>query len=191
MEVRRPSRDWMVERFVSICSIPGDALADIIADSNVFYHLENWVGSTIDPYTTVYLSQIRAFQKHITTAAFKVAGGVDLSSSSSSSSRARAQNPIANEFVTKITKAFLDSLYAFLDGLVHLASDESPTTANGARLSMPAVPGTNPLELVKIEEAVSIVGQFDSNPILKRSLAGHPCIARCLQLRTSHARPYT
>ncbi|KAI0765335.1 exocyst complex component Sec5-domain-containing protein [Fomes fomentarius] len=137
-----------------------------LRDANVFYHLENWVGSTIDPYTTVYLSQIRAFQKHITTAAFKVAGGVDLSSSSSSSSRARAQNPIANEFVTKITKAFLDSLYAFLDGLVHLASDESPTTENGARSSMPAVPGTNPLELVKIEEA-------DTRVLLVVSNFGH------------------
>ncbi len=124
-------------------------------DANIFYHLETWVGSTVDPYTTIYLSQIRTFQKQVTTSAFKIAGGVDLSTASSS--RQTKQNPVAPEFVTKIMKAFLDSLYAFLDGLVHLASDESPTSA-AARAHLPlqtnATPGTNPLELVKIEDAV-------------------------------------
>ena len=36
------------------------------SDANVFYHLETWIGSTVDPYTTVYLSQMRIFQKQIT-----------------------------------------------------------------------------------------------------------------------------
>lgn len=36
------------------------------------------------------------------------------------------QKPIAGEFSNKITKTFLDAIYAFLDGLVHLSSDESP-----------------------------------------------------------------
>lgn len=36
------------------------------------------------------------------------------------------QRPIAGEFSNKITKTFLDAIYAFLDGLVHLSSDESP-----------------------------------------------------------------
>ncbi|KAI0711370.1 exocyst complex component Sec5-domain-containing protein [Earliella scabrosa] len=140
-----------------------------LRDANVFYHLETWVGSTVDPYTTVYLSQMRAFQKQITTSAFKIAGGVDLSSSSSSSSRAKTQNPIATEFVTKITKAFLDSLYAFLDGLVHLASDESPTTSGSkaaAPMASTSVPGSNPLELVKVEEA-------DTRVLLVVSNFGH------------------
>ncbi|OBZ78171.1 Exocyst complex component 2 [Grifola frondosa] len=125
-----------------------------VLDANVFYFLECWIGSTTDPYTTVYLSQMRTFQKHVTTCAFKIAGGVDLTSSSSTSStRLTKQNAIATEFVAKITKAFLDTVYAFLDGLVHLASDESPTAteanvvpADGATLA-----GMNPLELVKIE----------------------------------------
>ena len=136
----------------------------LFPDANLFYYLENWVGSTVDPYTTVYLSQMRLFQKHITTSSFKIAGGVDLSASGSSS-RQTKQNPIAPEFVMKITKAFLDSLYAFLDGLVHLASDESPSTSAAADpalskipltpLAPNPVPGTNPLELVKVEEPVS------------------------------------
>ncbi|KAM5533570.1 hypothetical protein V8D89_012786 [Ganoderma adspersum] len=133
-----------------------DLLVDAwLRDANIFYHLEIWVGSTVDPYTTVYLSQMRMFQKQVTTSAFKIAGGVDLSTAASSS-RQTKQNPVAPEFVTKIMKAFLDSLYAFLDGLVHLASDESPTSI-AARAHLPlqtnSAPGSNPLELVKIEDA--------------------------------------
>ncbi|KAH9897042.1 exocyst complex component Sec5-domain-containing protein [Cubamyces lactineus] len=140
-----------------------------LRDANIFYYLENWIGSTVDQYTTVYLSQIRTFQKQITTCAFKIAGGVDLSSSGSSSSRPTKQNPIPTEFVAKITKAFLDSLYAFLDGMVHLASDESPTTNKNKfvpPVSMNVVPGTNPLELVKVEEA-------DTRVLLVVSNFGH------------------
>ena len=70
------------------------------------------------------------------------------------------QNAISQVFVTKITKAFLDALYAFLDGLVHLASDESPLSigaGSGSKSLPPAstgVPGSNPLELVKIDDPV-------------------------------------
>jgi exocyst complex component 2 len=60
------------------------------------------------------------FQKHNTTAAFKIAGGADLGPTSSDSK----QRPVPTVFTSKISKTFLDSLYAFLDGLAHLASSE-------------------------------------------------------------------
>ena len=97
---------------------------------------------------------MRAFQKQITTSAFKVAGGVDLSTAASTSSRPTKQNLIAPEFVNKISKAFVDALYAFLDGLVHLASDESRTSVPLPPPPSSGAPGSNPLELVKIEDAV-------------------------------------
>ncbi|KAH9849599.1 exocyst complex component Sec5-domain-containing protein [Lenzites betulinus] len=139
-----------------------------LRDANIFYYLETWVGSNVDPYTTIYLSQMRTFQKQITTSAFKLAGGVDLSSASSSSSRQTKQNALPTEFVSKITKAFLDSLYAFLDGMVHLASDESPTASGIKATPVPSsvVPGANPLELVKVEEA-------DTRVLLVVSNFGH------------------
>jgi exocyst complex component 2 len=52
----------------------------------------------------------------------KFASGAEASSSSSRLGR----RPIPNEFVVKITKAFLDATYAFLDGLVRLAEEGSP-----------------------------------------------------------------
>lgn len=141
-----------------------------LRDAGIFYTLENWVGSTDVLYTTVYLSRIHDFQKHVTTCAFKIAGGVDLSSSSNmSSSRSGKRKTVAPEFSSKIIKAFLDSLYAFLDGLVHLASDDSPTMAEAqptlADMSS-TLTGAHPLELVDIQDA-------DNRLLLVVSNIGH------------------
>lgn len=131
------------------------ALTSYLLDANVFYHLESWRESTSDPYTTVYLSQIRIFQRQMTTGAFKIAGGVDLSGYSAPTSRLAKQNSISSMFVSKITKAFLDTLYAFLDGLVHLASDESPETDTWQpKTDITGLTATNSLELLDIHNAV-------------------------------------
>lgn len=192
---------WKFEDLLVAAWLRGSSMTDfspacrgiesMFADANIFYHLETWVGSTADPYTTVYLSQMRMFQKHVTTSAFKIAGGVDLSTAASSS-RQTKQNTVAPEFVTKIMKAFLDSLYAFLDGLVHLASDESPTSI-AARAHLPlqtnSAPGSNPLELVKIEDAVGRFIEVKSLRILRcsSSYAGHTRSVGRVQLRPSPA----
>lgn len=131
------------------------------ADTNIFYHLESWRGSNTDPHTTVYLSHVQLFQRQVTTGAFKIAGGVDLTSAAASTSRLIKQNPVPPMFVSRIAKAFLDTLYAFLDGLVHLASDESPRLADPK--SAPEVNATNepnPLELLNLENPVSSFRDF-------------------------------
>ena len=114
------------------------------------------MASPFDPSTTVYLSRMELFQKQITTAAFKVAGGIDLSSNMTSTKPTK-QNVIAPLFISKITKAFLDVLYAFLDGLVHLASEESPVVTGKRHVitDSATVTGTNPLELLDLTDAVS------------------------------------
>lgn len=106
----------------------------MITDANLLYNLETWSPNPAEPSTTLYLQHMFDFQKYVTTAVFKIAGGVDLNAASSTSlSRTVKQNRIAPAFVAKITKSFIDSLYAFLDGLVHLASEENdvkPIDAN-------------------------------------------------------------
>jgi hypothetical protein len=57
--------------------------------------------------------------------AFKIAGGLEVDSRSGTV----RQNQISREYKSKITKTFLDALYAFLDGLVHLASEEGAPLA--------------------------------------------------------------
>jgi len=89
--------------------------------------LETWALSSSEPYTTEYLSDVYYFQRQVTTWAFKFASGAEAQSSSSSSSRT-GRRSIPTGFVNKISKAFLDATYAFLDGLVLLATEGSPVT---------------------------------------------------------------
>lgn len=69
------------------------------------------------------MSLLDMFQRSLTTSALKIVGGMELSLTSSSF-RTIQHNQISPAFVNKITKAFLDAIYAFLDGLVHLTSPE-------------------------------------------------------------------
>ncbi|KAF8273712.1 exocyst complex component Sec5-domain-containing protein [Lactarius quietus] len=94
-----------------------------VRDAHSFYYLETWALSSSEPYTTEYLSDVYYFQRQATTWAFKFASGS--ADAPSSSSRRR---PILTAFVTKISKSFLDATYAFLDGLVLLATEGSPIT---------------------------------------------------------------
>lgn len=119
----------------------------------------------------------------MTTVAYKLAGGVD---SSSSLSKPLKQNLIPQIFVSKITKAFLDALYAFLDGLVLLASDESPIVSGKGPNSLPAE-GLSPLELLDLKDGVryhefsipfEIVLMFYALP------AGYPPTSRHIKLWT-------
>ncbi|KAG8767750.1 hypothetical protein FRC15_005489, partial [Serendipita sp. 397] len=90
-----------------------------LRDSQIFFHLETWEQKPEDRSTTLYLGRMHQFQKYVTTAAYKIASGLTDATSTK-------QRQIPAEFSNKITKSFLDSLYSFLDGLVHLASDDSP-----------------------------------------------------------------
>ncbi|KAF9652669.1 hypothetical protein BDM02DRAFT_3153533 [Thelephora ganbajun] len=122
-------------------------------DANIFYHLENWKSNPNEPSTTLYLGEIRTFQRHLTTAAFKLAGGVDLPSASNPHKPLK-QHVISQGFLSKITKAFLETVYAFLDGLAHLASEESPISHahQAAVIDMGTALGSNPLELLDLTE---------------------------------------
>ncbi|KAF8970220.1 exocyst complex component Sec5-domain-containing protein [Flammula alnicola] len=121
-----------------------------LRDAGFFYFTEAWVASPTEPFTTRYLSQIEMYQRHMTTAAFKLAGGVE---SSSSLSKPLKQNPIPQNFVSKITKAFLDALYTILDGMVLLASDESPVVSGKSPDILNTVAeGLNPLELLDLKD---------------------------------------
>jgi len=126
-------------------------------DAHVFYYLEAWIASSMDSSITHYLEQIELFQRQLTTAAFKLAGGLDLSSSSLV--KPSRQHTIPQAFVSKIVKAFLDTLYAFLDGLVLLTSDASPIVTGKRPVpdTGPSI-GPNPLRLLDLTDSVRING---------------------------------
>ncbi|KAG6916419.1 hypothetical protein DXG01_006823 [Tephrocybe rancida] len=122
-----------------------------LRDANLFYYLEAWVASPTDMSATHHLGQMELFQRQLTTAGFKLAGGVDLASSALA--KPAKQNPVPQAFVSKVTKAFVDALYAFLDGLVTLASDKSPIVAGGIAAAEVSSTGPNPLELLDLRDA--------------------------------------
>lgn len=96
-------------------------------DARIFHYLENWEADSQNPETTLYLARIQTFQKHNVSSAYKIAGINEQSGSGSSkTAKSKSARP---EFASKVSKAFLDALYAFLDGLVHLASDDWQDTS--------------------------------------------------------------
>lgn len=84
--------------------------------------METWEPNTEIPNTTIYLSRIHKFQKHNTTGAYKIA--TSAGTTADSNSGRSLKKPIASEFTSKITKGFLDCLYAILDGFIPLAMED-------------------------------------------------------------------
>lgn len=122
----------------------------LFIDAVLFYYLETWTSSRNDAFTTHYLTHIEAYQRFMSTAAYKIAGGIE---SPSSLSKAPRQNAIPQIFVTKITKAFMDALYAFLDGMILLASNESPI-AKGQVSTLIVAEDSSPLESLDLKDGV-------------------------------------
>ncbi|KAK0446022.1 exocyst complex component sec5 [Desarmillaria tabescens] len=120
-------------------------------DAQLFYHLETWTASPSDPSATLYLTQMEVFQRHVTTAAYKLAGGVDLSSVSLT--KPTKQNPITAAFVTKITRTFIDVLYSFLNGMVQLVSDDTPGASGKRQSPNPELDLVNPIELLDLSNS--------------------------------------
>jgi len=80
-----------------------------------------------------------------------VAGGVELSALSTTPKQALP----SQTFVTKITKAFLDAVYAFLDGLVLLASNEAPIVNDQPpSISSMGLEGLNSLGSLDLKDGV-------------------------------------
>ncbi|GAA5873213.1 hypothetical protein JCM3774_000083 [Rhodotorula dairenensis] len=111
-----------------------------IRDAKVFYRLENWRPDPDQPSTTVFLRHLAAYQRFMSISAYRVAGGSEeranshFSASSSATgpgaaakSRSRPEDDLPKDLTRRIKSAFLDSLYAFLDGLVHVAFSDPAT----------------------------------------------------------------
>ncbi len=97
---------------------------------------------------------MEVFQRHVTTAAYKLAGGVDLSSVSLT--KPTKQNPITAAFVTKITRTFIDVLYSFLNGMVQLVSDDMPSTSGKRQFPNPELDLVNSIELLDLSNSVRL-----------------------------------
>ncbi|KAN0060309.1 Exocyst complex component S5 [Thecaphora frezii] len=104
-------------------------------DAKLFYLLEDWTPNTEEQATTLYLKDMAAFHKSNARQAYHIAGGRDRESLDGGRSRELA---VPSEFTARIKAAFLDALYAFLDGLIQLAFSEydplDPSTTTSQKL---------------------------------------------------------
>ncbi|KAF0492794.1 exocyst complex component Sec5-domain-containing protein [Gigaspora margarita] len=92
------------------------------SDAKIFYALEDWSLDQDNREITNFLRNFHIFHKYNSRSAYKIASlGYVSDEDDNKSSR------ISDAFLQKIKSAFLDSLYAYLDGLVHLVfSDYTP-----------------------------------------------------------------
>ncbi|KAH9477696.1 Exocyst complex component SEC5A [Psilocybe cubensis] len=133
-----------------------------IRDAGLFYHLEVWVASSttnVDSKSkrsiipTQHLEQFERFQRYMTTASYKIASTTnsEFFPSSSSAAAKAAISPLGRQaqakvvlpqmLVGKVTRAFVDASYKFLDGLMLLASDDAPV-ARGDFEQVTAIAGS-------------------------------------------------
>lgn len=96
-----------------------------LRDANYMYALESFTPDLSNSSTTLYLAHLESFMRHLATSAFKIAGGVS-TDGGSGMLRVTQQNIVPPAFTSKITKAFLDAIYAVLDGFVVLVAEEVP-----------------------------------------------------------------
>lgn len=93
------------------------------ADAKIFHMLEDWTINPDEQSTTLFLKDLSAFHKSNARAAYHIASGRSQNPYDSSVNRSR-DTGVSSEFTSRIKGAFLDALYAYLDGIVHLAFSE-------------------------------------------------------------------
>ena len=103
-----------------------------IEDAKIAHRLEDWTLNPDEEATTLFLGEVTALHRNNTRLAYRIASGNDVERPSDGrSARAKDSMHISSEFTARIKSAFLDSLYIYLDGLVHLAfSDYNPLDAH-------------------------------------------------------------
>lgn len=143
-------------------SRPPDLNMQSSSDATVLNHLESWEASKETPSITNYLSKIHKFQKNNTTGAYRLA--TSNAGSTDGSGRANNKQPITSDFVFKITKAFQDSLYAVLDGLVPLVMESSIDDAKRKMLMVRAGNVGEAGKPLKLEEFVSRCSGCSASP---------------------------
>ncbi|TKY90944.1 hypothetical protein EX895_000942 [Sporisorium graminicola] len=124
-------------------------------DAKLFHMLEDWTLNADEQATTLHLRELAAFHKSNARHAFHLAGGrspsTPVSALEASRKNRHGEQPVAPEFTARIKGAFLDALYAFLDGLVHLAFSEYSPLEPRTALSVQSVPG-HPGSVVDVKD---------------------------------------
>ena len=86
----------------------------------MFYRHEDWTLQTENSQITLFVGLFYQFHEHCLRSAYKYAS-IWTATAEDSVPSDEASAVVPGEYTEKIRKTFLDALYSFLDGLVHLA----------------------------------------------------------------------
>lgn len=165
-------------------------LQSSMLDAKIFYRLEEWVLDNDDLSKTIYLRRMVTYQRQVARLAYRSSGGNEERSShlfitSPAASAALASlrrngrdDGLPSEAAKRIHSAYLDALYAFLDGLVHVAfsppmllPDESEATAPASMAITRSRSRGPTLEGKKLEE-LNIQDKVNGNSCLRAEILG-------------------
>jgi len=124
-----------------------------LVDANHLYVLESFTPDPSAPSTTLYLTHFESFMRHLATAAFRIAGGISIDSGSSVL-RVTQRNAMSPAFTGKITKAFLEAIYAVLDGMAALVAEEVPPGVTSVLIAAGTPEGEGKQELIDLRDSV-------------------------------------
>ncbi|KAF5318441.1 hypothetical protein D9619_010689 [Psilocybe cf. subviscida] len=120
-----------------------------VRDATVFNNLESWAPSRDSSSSTHYLTQFEVYQRYMATAAYRIV------SPDESGGGSPKQVAIPQVFSSMIIKAFVDSLYAFMDGLVYLASADAPLVHASLPETAKAVADVNLQQIIDLRDPSS------------------------------------
>ncbi|OJA13320.1 hypothetical protein AZE42_08619 [Rhizopogon vesiculosus] len=121
-------------------------------DANHLFVLESFTPDPSAPSTTLYLTHFESFMRHLTTSAFKIAGGIS-TESGSSVLRVTQQNAMSPAFTGKIVKAFFEAIYAVLDGMMVLVAEEVPSGVASVNVAAGVPEREGKQELIDLRDA--------------------------------------
>lgn len=107
--------------------------------------------------------------RHLTTSAFKIASGIS-TDSGSSVLRVMQQNPMPPAFTGKIVKAFLDTIYVILDGMMVLVAEEVPPGVGSVNVAAGATEREGKQELIDLRDAVRYYYVQGFQPLIQSRL---------------------
>ncbi|KAF9976489.1 hypothetical protein BGZ73_008493 [Actinomortierella ambigua] len=103
-----------------------------VLDAKVFFHHEDWTLNPALPQTTQFISLFFDFQEQCLRSAHRFASIWTATAPGASASENQSAR-VSAEYTDTIRKGFLDAMFMFLDGLVHLAFTDGERTEEDRR----------------------------------------------------------
>ncbi|KAI7822728.1 exocyst complex component Sec5-domain-containing protein [Gamsiella multidivaricata] len=133
-------------------------------DAKVFYKHEDWTLQTENSQITLFVSLFYQFHEYCLRSAYKYAS-IWTATTEDSVPNDDVSAVVPVQYIEKIRQTFLDALYSFLDGLVHLAFAEAEHPNDGQQETGVGVGSLDSLHGIKKSKVIDIT-ELDSRILI-------------------------